>query len=193
MRATGSAPATVSSPSGLRARRAGRDRRQQSGSAQARPHRVPDADGLAARRLPRAASGERGRDGVEGLRDELAALLPDGPAYFPPDQRTDLSVEEQLAELVREKAIQLTRDEVRTRSRPRWRRSRARSFVSRSTSRRTRRSRFSSAREARWCARSGRVRGRRSRRCSASRCSWSSSSRCGRSGAGRRMLERLGL
>ena len=51
-------------------------------------------------------------DGVEGLRDELVALLPDGPAYFPPDQRTDLSVEVQLAELVREKAIQLTRDEV---------------------------------------------------------------------------------
>ena len=51
-------------------------------------------------------------DGVEGLRDELVALLPDGPAYFPPDQRTDLSVEEQVAELVREKAIQLTRDEV---------------------------------------------------------------------------------
>jgi GTP-binding protein Era len=51
-------------------------------------------------------------DGVEGLRDELVALLPDGPAYFPPDQRTDLSVEERIAELVREKAIQLTRDEV---------------------------------------------------------------------------------
>jgi GTPase len=51
-------------------------------------------------------------DGVAGLREELVALLPDGPAYFPPDQRTDLSVEEQLAELVREKAIQLTRDEV---------------------------------------------------------------------------------
>ncbi len=51
-------------------------------------------------------------DGVAGLRDELVALLPDGPAYFPPDQRTDLSVEEQIAELVREKAIQLTRDEV---------------------------------------------------------------------------------
>jgi GTPase len=51
-------------------------------------------------------------DGIEGLRDELVALLPDGPAYFPPDQRTDLSVEEQIAELVREKAIQLTRDEV---------------------------------------------------------------------------------
>ncbi|HEX7255727.1 MAG TPA: GTPase Era [Gaiellaceae bacterium] len=51
-------------------------------------------------------------DGVEELRDELVGLLPEGPAYFPPDQRTDLSAEEQIAELVREKAIQLTRDEV---------------------------------------------------------------------------------
>jgi GTPase len=51
-------------------------------------------------------------DGIPGLREELVALLPDGPAYFPPDQRTDLSVDEQVAELVREKAIQLTRDEV---------------------------------------------------------------------------------
>lgn len=51
-------------------------------------------------------------DGVDELREELVGLLPDGPAYFPPGQRTDLSVEEQIAELVREKAIQLTRDEV---------------------------------------------------------------------------------
>lgn len=51
-------------------------------------------------------------DGVAELREELVGLLPEGPAYFPPDQRTDLSVEEQIAELVREKAIQLTRDEV---------------------------------------------------------------------------------
>jgi GTP-binding protein Era len=51
-------------------------------------------------------------DGVGELREELVGLLPEGPAYFPPDQRTDLSVEEQIAELVREKAIQLTRDEV---------------------------------------------------------------------------------
>ena len=51
-------------------------------------------------------------DGVAELREELVGLFPEGPAYFPPDQRTDLSVEEQLAELVREKAIQLTRDEV---------------------------------------------------------------------------------
>jgi GTP-binding protein Era len=51
-------------------------------------------------------------DGIDELRDELVALLPEGPQYFPPEQRTDLSVEEQIAELVREKAIQLTREEV---------------------------------------------------------------------------------
>ncbi|HEU6444668.1 MAG TPA: GTPase Era [Gaiellaceae bacterium] len=51
-------------------------------------------------------------DGVDELRAELVELLPEGPAYFPLDQRTDLSMEEQIAELVREKAIQLTRDEV---------------------------------------------------------------------------------
>jgi GTP-binding protein Era len=51
-------------------------------------------------------------DGVDGLRDELVDLLGKGPEYFPRDQRTDLSAEEQVAELVREKALQLTRDEV---------------------------------------------------------------------------------
>jgi len=51
-------------------------------------------------------------DGVEELRQELVDLLPEGPLYFPADQRTDLSLEEQVAELVREKAIQLTREEV---------------------------------------------------------------------------------
>jgi GTP-binding protein Era len=51
-------------------------------------------------------------DGVDGLRDELVELLPEGPTYFPPEQRTDLSTEDQVAELVREKALALTRDEV---------------------------------------------------------------------------------
>src|SRR5581483_7141404 len=46
------------------------------------------------------------------LRDELVGLLPEGPLYFPPEQRTDLSIETQIAELVREKALWLTRDEV---------------------------------------------------------------------------------
>jgi GTP-binding protein Era len=51
-------------------------------------------------------------DGIDELRAELVELLPDGPQYFPPEQRTDLSVDEQVAELVREKAIQLTREEI---------------------------------------------------------------------------------
>jgi GTP-binding protein Era len=51
-------------------------------------------------------------DGVHALRDELVALLPDGPAYFPRDLRTDLPTEVQVAELIREKALELTRDEV---------------------------------------------------------------------------------
>ena len=51
-------------------------------------------------------------DGVDALREELVELLPEGPAYFPPEQSTDLSAEDQVAELVREKALALTRDEV---------------------------------------------------------------------------------
>jgi GTP-binding protein Era len=51
-------------------------------------------------------------DGVAELRDELVALLPEGPLYFPQDQRTDLSLEVQIAELVREQALRLTREEV---------------------------------------------------------------------------------
>ena len=51
-------------------------------------------------------------DGIGELRDELVGLLPDGPLYFPREQRTDLSVEAQIGELVREKALWLTRDEV---------------------------------------------------------------------------------
>jgi GTPase len=51
-------------------------------------------------------------DGVDALRDELVALLPEGPLYFPREQRTDLSTEAQIAELIREKALWLTRDEI---------------------------------------------------------------------------------
>jgi GTPase len=51
-------------------------------------------------------------DGVDELRDELVALLPDGPAYYPLDARSDLPLETQVAELVREKALALTREEL---------------------------------------------------------------------------------
>jgi GTP-binding protein Era len=52
------------------------------------------------------------KDGVAALRDDLVHLLPEGPAYFPLEQTTDLSVEERVAEVIREKALQLTREEV---------------------------------------------------------------------------------
>ena len=51
-------------------------------------------------------------DGIGALRTDLVALLPEGPLYFPPEQKTDLSVESQITELIREKALWLTRDEV---------------------------------------------------------------------------------
>ena len=52
------------------------------------------------------------RDGIDALREELVELLKEGPAYFPADQRSDLSPDEEVAELIREKALALTREEV---------------------------------------------------------------------------------
>ena len=51
-------------------------------------------------------------DGIAELREELIALLPEGPLYYPQKQRTDLPAEVQIAELVREQALRLTKDEV---------------------------------------------------------------------------------
>ena len=51
-------------------------------------------------------------DGVSELRDELVGLLPEGPRYYPHDQRTDVPLEVQIAELVREQALRQTKDEV---------------------------------------------------------------------------------
>jgi GTP-binding protein Era len=52
------------------------------------------------------------REGVAALRSDLAFLLPEGPAYFGLEQATDLTLEERVAEVIREKALRLTRDEV---------------------------------------------------------------------------------
>ncbi len=52
------------------------------------------------------------KEGVDELRDDLVLLLPEGPAYFPDGRPTDLTVEERIAEIVREKALRLTREEV---------------------------------------------------------------------------------
>jgi GTPase len=51
-------------------------------------------------------------DGIDELRDDLISLLPEGPFYFPPDTDTDMPLEARIAELVREQALRLTREEV---------------------------------------------------------------------------------
>jgi GTPase len=50
--------------------------------------------------------------GVDELVGILAEALPEGPAYFAPDQVTDQTVEHRIAEFVREKALALTREEI---------------------------------------------------------------------------------
>jgi GTP-binding protein Era len=52
------------------------------------------------------------RDGIDDLRADLVSLLPEGPPYYPPEQRTDQPLAVQIEELIREKALQLTREEV---------------------------------------------------------------------------------
>jgi GTP-binding protein Era len=51
-------------------------------------------------------------EGVKALVDHLVSLLPEGPFYFPPDQRSDQSEQVLLAELVREQVLARTRQEV---------------------------------------------------------------------------------
>jgi GTP-binding protein Era len=56
-------------------------------------------------------SAKTGR-GVAVLLDLLVDLLPEGPAYYPADTVTDQPLEDRLAEIVREKALAVTRQEV---------------------------------------------------------------------------------
>jgi GTPase len=51
-------------------------------------------------------------DGIDALEAELLALLPEGPRYFGEGQRSDLPLELRVAELVREQALALTREEL---------------------------------------------------------------------------------
>lgn len=51
-------------------------------------------------------------DNVDVLVDLIAARMPEGPAYFPAGQTTDQTIEHRIAEVVREKAITLMREEV---------------------------------------------------------------------------------
>jgi GTPase len=51
-------------------------------------------------------------EGIGPLRADLVALLPEGPHYFGEGEETDLPLEARLAELIREQALALTREEV---------------------------------------------------------------------------------
>jgi GTP-binding protein Era len=55
-----------------------------------------------------AVSGE----GLERLREAIVRSLPEGPAYFPPDYLTDQPERFLAAELIRERILRETRDEV---------------------------------------------------------------------------------
>jgi GTPase len=50
--------------------------------------------------------------GLEALREALFALAPDGEQMYPPDYYTDQTPEFRIAEIVREKAMLCTREEV---------------------------------------------------------------------------------
>ena len=56
-------------------------------------------------------SGRTG-SGVVALTEHLVSLLPQGPFYFEPDQRSDQTIEIRLAELVREQVLRRTREEI---------------------------------------------------------------------------------
>ena len=51
-------------------------------------------------------------DGIDELREDLISLLPEGPLYYPAETQTDMPLEARIAELVREQALRLTKEEV---------------------------------------------------------------------------------
>jgi len=51
-------------------------------------------------------------DGIDELRGDLVSLLPEGPLLYPRETVTDMPLEVRIAELVREQALRLTKEEV---------------------------------------------------------------------------------
>ena len=52
------------------------------------------------------------REQLDVLSDELLALMPEGPALYPDDVATDESLEDRIAEIIREAALAGVRDEL---------------------------------------------------------------------------------
>jgi GTP-binding protein Era len=51
-------------------------------------------------------------EGLDELRSDLVSLLPEGPMLYPEGEVTDMPLEARIAELVREQALRVTREEV---------------------------------------------------------------------------------
>ena len=51
-------------------------------------------------------------EGVAPVVEQLVSMVPEGPFMYPPDERSDQSLELQLAELIREQVLVRTREEV---------------------------------------------------------------------------------
>jgi GTPase len=51
-------------------------------------------------------------EGIDELRNDLISLLPEGPMYYPADTDTDMPLAARIAELVREQALRLTKEEI---------------------------------------------------------------------------------
>jgi GTP-binding protein Era len=81
------------------------DRAKTAAALQVAADLLPDADEV----FPVSA---RTGAGVPALTEHLVSLLPQGPFYFEPQQRSDQSEEVRLAELVREQVLRRTRDEI---------------------------------------------------------------------------------
>jgi len=73
--------------------------------------RLEEARGLSGQADVLPVSALRG-DGLADVLSRLSAAMPSGPMYFPEGQQSDQPLELLIAELVREQALRLTRDEV---------------------------------------------------------------------------------
>ena len=93
---------------------AGRDRRQQGRPDLEPAHRRGAAGGRRPRTSTRRSSRSRRAPGTASRRSSshLAALLPEGPFYFPAEEVSDQPESVLLAELVREQVLARTRQEV---------------------------------------------------------------------------------
>lgn len=75
-------------------------------------HELGDATVVETRNLDHAEDLDRRKSGIDALVETLLARLPEGPPWYPEEFYTDQDPTFRIAEIVRERAILQTRDEV---------------------------------------------------------------------------------